>query len=320
MREAALLLGQLPSPRVWGGEAISRHLGVTTGEPIGELWLAYDDCPVLTGAHAGETVAEALRALGGAFLGPVPFARFGLELPLLAKFLDTSAWLSVQVHPDDAYAHTVERASGFHGKTEAWCILQGTGELIYGVSSSLDAETVRAAALDGSIDALLAHVIARPGDVIYVPAGTIHALGPGLLLYEVQQRSDLTYRLYDYGRPRELHLDRALEVSKLRPALPPELIEMRSDDLEVLLAAPAFLLARFAIAGSGEIRAPHESFLLLTLVEGSASWDGRDLRWGETLLIAAGESVRLAGDARFLGSFVPSPDRLARLDPRVRVP
>ena len=96
-------------------------------------------------------------------------------------------------------------------------------------------------------------------------------------------------------------------------------MQVRSGDLEVLLAAPAFLLARFAIAGSGEIRAPHESFLLLTLVEGSASWDGRDLRWGETLLIAAGESVQLTGDARFLGSFVPSSERLARLDPRARV-
>ena len=264
-------------------------------------------------------MAEALRVLGAAFLGREPFDRYGLELPLLVKLLDTSAWLSVQVHPDDAYAHDVERASGFHGKTEAWLILEGTGELVYGVSAAVDAETLRAAALDGTIGALLNRVSARPGDVIYVPAGTIHALGPGLVLYEVQQRSDLTYRLYDYGRPRELHLDRALDVSNLRPTPVPRLAEVGAGDGTVLLAAPAFLLARYAVAGRVEISAHDESFLLLTLVDGAASWDGRALRWGETLLVAAGGSVTLEGSALLLGSSIPSAARLERLDPRVRV-
>ena len=320
MVDTALLLGQLPAARVWGGNVISGHLGGNAVEPIGELWLAYDESPVLTGSHAGETVAAALTELGEAFLGPVPFERYGLELPLLVKFLDTSGWLSVQVHPDDAYAHEVERASGFHGKTEAWVILEGTGELVYGVNSTLAKATLRAAALDGSIDALLSHVNARAGDVVYVPAGTIHALGPGLVLYEVQQRSDLTYRLYDYGRPRELHLDRALDVSTLRPTPVPRLAEVDVAGRTVLLAAPAFLLARYALVGRIEICAPGESFLLLTLVTGAASWEGRALRWGETLLIAAGGSVRLEGNALLLGSSIPSPERLERLDRRVRVP
>ena len=310
------MLGQLPSTRVWGGIALSRHLGIDAHEPIGELWLAYDESPVLTGAHAGLTVAEALPALGPAFIGAEPYARYGLELPLLVKFLDAAEWLSVQVHPDDAYAHEVERASGFHGKTEAWCILSGSGELVVGVNRAVERAEVRAAALDGSIDAMLAHVRVEPGDLVYLPAGTIHALGPGLVLYEVQQRSDLTYRLYDYGRPRDLHLDRALDVAMLTPSVAPRLT---ATDGAAMLAAPAFLLSRHRITETTTIQAPKESFLLLTQIDGEARWRGRALRWGETLLVAAGAAIELEGHATLLGSCVPSAEHLSCIDPRVRV-
>ena len=310
MSEHALLLGSTPSHRIWGGTVLARHLGVIGGDPIGELWLAYDANPVLSGVHAGRRVADVLAELGSSFIGAVPFERYGLELPLLIKFLDTAEWLSVQVHPGDAFAHTVEHESGFHGKTEAWYILEGEGELIYGVSEPVGRDALRAAALEGTIGALLSHVRVAPGDVLYVPAGTIHALGPGLVLYEVQQRSDLTYRLYDYGRSRDLQLERGLEVARRNPAAAPKLVYQPGEGGTVLLASDAFMLVRHDLDGADTIAAPAESFLLLTLVNGTACWHGRDLRWGETLLIGAGSSVQLRGRGTLLASLVPSPSRL----------
>ena len=315
----ALCLEARPEKRVWGGSHISDRLGLHSDQPIGELWLAYDENPVKTGPFAGCKLSEVLRELGPSFLGEVPYARYGSELPLLVKFLDTAEWLSVQVHPDDEYAHRVEAATGFHGKTEAWYILEGEGELMYGLERVLDKENLRSALQTGQVDGLLHRERVRPGQVIYVPAGTIHALGPGLLLYEVQQRSDLTYRLYDYGRPRELHLEKGLEVSNLEPTRIPALEPMPTGEKEALLASEAFVLERHALRETLNIIAPQESFLLLTLASGEAQWAEGKLGWGDTLLIGAGKSVKLSGQAQFLASFVPSPARLAGYPPGLRV-
>lgn len=308
---APLRLQARPEKRVWGGKIISERLGLQSDEPIGELWLAYDENPVQTGPFADRKLSEVIQALGPSFLGEAPYARYGLELPLLVKFLDTAEWLSVQVHPDDEYAHRVEAATGFHGKTEAWYILEGHGELIYGLERSMDKEGLEAAFKSGDVDGLLHHEQVSPGQVIYVPAGTIHALGPGLLLYEVQQRSDLTYRLYDYGRPRELHLEKGSEVSKLEPTLIPVLKPVHDGGKDVLLASEAFVLERYTLQGASNITAPDESFLLLTLVGGEAEWAEGKLGWGDTLLIGAGKNVELNGKVEFLGSFVPSRGRLS---------
>jgi mannose-6-phosphate isomerase len=235
------------------------------------------------------------------------------------KFLNTAEWLSVQVHPDDAYAHTVEATSGFHGKTEAWYVLEGEGEVVYGLRAPVGRESLRQAALDGSLWGLLHRERVGPGQTIGVPAGTIHALGPGLLLYEVQQRSDLTYRLYDYGRPRELHLEKALDVARLEPTPRPRLQPLPGHQKEVLLACEAFVLERHALRGRRCFRAPEESFLLLTLVGGAAEWVEGRLGWGDTLLIGAQRALELVGEAEFLGAFVPSPERLAWYPQTVRM-
>ena len=206
-------------PRVWGGRRLAERFGLETDEPIGEAWMVFDENRIASGPYAGRVLAEVLPELGEAFLGRAVVERYGYRLPLMVKFLDTADWLSVQVHPDDAYARAHEAKSGWLGKAEAWVVLEAEpgAQVIYGVKRPVTREELRAAARDGSILELLNFVPVQKGDVIYVPPGTIHALGPGLLVYEVSQRSDLTYRLYDYGRGRELHLDRALNVARLEP-------------------------------------------------------------------------------------------------------
>lgn len=297
--------------RVWGGQ----RLGRGSSQPIGERWLAYDENPVSAGPFAGRPLAEVLKELGATFIGPVPFARYGLELPLLVKFLDTAEWLSVQVHPDDAYAHTVEVHTGFHGKTEAWYVLEGEGEIVYGLERATDASALRRAALDGSIWEMLHREVVRAGQVVFVPAGTIHALGPGLLLYEVQQRSDLTYRLYDYGRPRELHVEKGLAVSRLLPTPIPKL----KPSGNVLLASSAFVLERHAVRGAHRLRAPEESFLLVTPISGSLAWAEGAMDWGQTLMVGAGRGLELSGEGVVLAAYVPSPRRIEQFPVAVRV-
>jgi len=308
-----------PVSRVWGGTRIAERLGLPTEEPIGELWLAYDQNRIHSGPLAGKTLAEALLELGPRFIGKTAFDKYGLELPLLIKFLDTAEWLSVQVHPDDAYAHSVEAASGFHGKTEAWYILEGEGEIVYGLRAPMARDKLAQAAQDGTLWDWLQREWVTPEQVIPVPAGTIHALGPGLLLYEVQQRSDLTYRLYDYGRPRELHLEKGLDVAKRTPTPLPRPRPLPAHRKEVLLAGEAFALERYQLCGRLTLQAPADSFLLLTLVAGDADWPEGALFWGNTLLIGAGESIELCGQAQLLGAFVPSPDWLNSYPNSLRV-
>ncbi|MER3479207.1 MAG: mannose-6-phosphate isomerase [Meiothermus sp.] len=321
----ALVLEPRAVPRVWGGSRLALESPPSLcsarahHEPIGELWLAYDENRVLSAPLAGRRLQEVLPELGPEFLGSVPYGRYGLELPLLIKFLDTAEWLSVQVHPDDPYAHTVEAATGFHGKTEAWYVLEGHGEVVYGLERPMTRERLRQGLLDGSAWKDLHRVRVGPQDVVFVPAGTIHALGPGLLLYEVQQRSDLTYRLYDYGRGRELHLERGLDVAKLEPTPIPKLRPHPEGQKEILLASSAFVLERHRLKGRATLQAPKESFLLLTPVHAQARWEGRTLGLGETLLIGAGQEVSLEGEAELLGAFIPSRQRLNDLPASVRV-
>ena len=136
---------------------------------------------------------------------------FEAELPLLVKFVFTSERLSVQVHPDDAFAVAHEKSLG---KTEMWYVLRADpgAQLALGFREPITRERLREAALSGEIETLLHWIDVKQGDALFVPAGTVHAIGAGLALCEVQQYSDITYRLYDYGRPRELHIGRALEV------------------------------------------------------------------------------------------------------------
>lgn len=309
-RIPALCLEAQPVCRVWGGSRIKAKLGLQMEDLTGELWLAYDQNRIRSGPLAGRTLVDVLPELGAGFIGKATCDRYGLELPLLIKFIDTAEWLSVQVHPDDAYAHTVEASSSFHGKYEAWYILEGDGEIVYGLREPMERESLSRAAQDGALWDKLQREWVAAEQVIPVPAGTIHALGPGLLLYEVQQRSDLTYRLYDYGRPRELHLKKGLEVARLEPTPLPQPLPMPAQHKEILLASEHFVLERYQLRGRLTQRAPDDCFLLFTLIAGGAEWLEGPLSWGDTLLIGAGEAIELTGQAQFLGASVPPPEWL----------
>ena len=202
------------------------------------------------------------------------------EAPLLVKLLDPADWLSVQVHPPHEYALRVE---GKPGKYEAWYVLS-PGER----------------ALAGTLEEVLRRVRVEPGQVLYLPAGTIHALGPGVRVYEVQTPSDLTYRLYDYGRPRELHLEKALDVAILEPTpltLPPPEPVLGG---ERLLSTPFFDLLRYPLAGELRVRA--EGPTLLTLLEGEARLGEEVMRPPATLLLEPGEEAVFRGEGLWLAA------------------
>src|SRR5271165_3300984 len=157
----------------------------------------------------GSTRLEPWFESTGAKIGEVWFEGAG-PLPILVKFIFTTEKLSVQVHPDDVYA---AKHHNSRGKTEMWHVLAAApgARIAAGFREPVSAERLRAGALSGEIEELLAWHEARPGDTFFIPAGTVHAIGAGLTLCEIQQFSDITYRLYDYGRPRELHLAKALD-------------------------------------------------------------------------------------------------------------
>ena len=203
--------------RIWGGRRLAKTYAASSNEPLGEAWVVFDGNEVVGGRYAGRIFKEVMPDLGEEFLGREFIEKYGYEYPLMIKFIDAAEWLSVQVHPNDEYAAEFEEESGYSGKEEAWLILDAAPDarIVYGLAREASAEEVRRAALDGSLSKMLNYVKVSKGDFIYLPAGTIHALGPGILAAEVSQRSDLTYRLFDYGRGRELHIEKALEVADL---------------------------------------------------------------------------------------------------------
>ncbi len=229
-------------------------------ERIGETWQVYDENRICNRHLAEMTLAEATRRYGATLIGTRPFAQYGADFPLLAKFIDAAQPLSIQVHPDDAYAHTHERETGFHGKTEAWYILQAEegATVLYGLNETHSPADFREAIDSGAIEGLFHRLPVRAGDVIFVSAGTIHAIDSGITLFEIQQKSDLTYRVYDYGRvdaqtgqPRQLHLEKAMAVSALEPAARGAIPPLPLDDVRTLLVAcPLFALERW------QLRAP----------------------------------------------------------------
>ena len=211
----------------------------------------------------------------------------GNEPELLVKYLFTSERLSIQVHPGDEAA----RAAGYpRGKDEAWVVLDAEpdAEIGIGLTEEVDPETLRAAALDGSIEQLVDWRAAEAGDSYYSPAGTVHALGPGLTLIEVQQNVDLTYRLYDYGRPRELHLDEALAVARPGPYVAVAEPHVLSDGREILAEGPAFVLERWRGAASGALQAGDGRPVWLVPIAGGGMVEGDPLEAG-TAWLAEGE-------------------------------
>ena len=212
--EIVKLVPQL-RPRVWGGTRLG-----SSDEPIGEAWIAFADSLVAGGPHADRSIAELVAADPDAVLGFDVAARHGEAFPLLVKLLDTADWLSVQVHPSDADAERL-LGPGAPGKTEAWYVLDASpgAEGRVGLRRGTSTTELEQAVRDGSVFDLLAPVDFEPGATVLVPAGTLHTIGPGVLLYEIQQASDATFRAWDWGRPataeRPLHPDETLAVAEV---------------------------------------------------------------------------------------------------------
>lgn len=213
----------LAQERVWGGS----RLGPPRTLPIGELWLAGPWLLVADGPYRGRTLDDAAAELGPALVGSAAPSGPGPRFPLLVKLLDPAAWLSVQVHPSDAVARRLAGPDAV-GKAEAWYVLDAApdAELLAGVRLGVREADLRAAMRGGgTTTSLLARHFVTAGDVLLLVAGTLHAVGPGVLLYELQQPSDLTYRVDDWGRPasraRPLHTKEALAsvVPRSRPAV-----------------------------------------------------------------------------------------------------
>lgn len=213
------------------------------------------------------------------------------QTPLLVKLLFTSSDLSVQVHPGDAYAHLHE--NGSRGKTEMWHVLRAEpgAKLAVGLKQPETPERVREAALSGEIMDLLQWIEVRPGDTFFIPAGTIHAIGGGLALCEVQQLSDVTYRLYDFGRGRELHLYKSLDVAHLGPYL-------AKTDFPV--ECPYFRTERLECSGAVTLE-PHSSSRLCIALAGAGTIAGLPFEPGQGWEIAANEGpLRIESPAAVL--------------------
>jgi len=211
---------------------------------------------------------------------------------LLVKYLFTSEKLSVQVHPDDQQA----QARGYtRGKDEAWLILaaEPASTIALGPKVALSEDTFRSAIHDGSIADLLDWRPVKAGDFIYSPAGTVHAIGAGLTLIEVQQNLDLTYRLYDYGRPRELHVEDGVRVASLQPfeALP------APKDLSLLAAGPKFVVER--ITGRRDLNLD-EATALLVPVMGGGEVDGQSFQAGQCWKLSGEVTIDVVPDAMAL--------------------
>ncbi len=207
------------------------------------------------------------------------------EIPILVKFLFTSDRLSVQVHPNDAYARRRENSAG---KSEMWHILRAAAgaSIALGFEKPITRQRLRDAALSGEIEKLVRWIPVAAGDTYYTPAGTVHALGGGLALCEIQQQSDITYRLYDYGRPRALHLSQALEVAELGVHPGAAIPEPAGAGREVLVRSEHFTTELLRFADKAEYTA--ERLHLLIAIEGRGAFGEQAFRQGEVWVVPAG--------------------------------
>ena len=308
---------------IWGGRNLESKLGKELPPGIvAESWEiaahANGQSQVATGPMAGRTLSAVLEQWGDQLLGN---STKHDTFPLLIKLLDSTRWLSVQVHPDDRYA---QEHAGDLGKTELWVILHAEpdAELIYGLKSGVDRESFAQAAASGAIEPMLHRIPLRTGDAVYIPAGTVHALGPGAIVVEIQQNSDTTYRLYDWGRSgadgnaRQLHISQALDVTDWRivePAIakPPVLpspagwVRETLADLRTIGGAAA---ANLRTASGAETACPYFRAERLTAQPGTVwedSCDGSSFQiWGalsgRVALHWDGEPVELQGVAWLL--------------------
>ncbi len=304
--------------RLWGGSFLKEKLHKDCSkEPIGESWeistVAGFTSVVAEGPWAGKTLTEMIAAFPEALLGKKCVKQYGAEFPLLIKFIDAQKPLSVQVHPNDDIALKKHNSKG---KSESWYILHAepNAELILGFKHKIKPEEYKKLALENRLEEVLNRVKVKKGDAVYVPAGLIHAIGGGIVLAEIQQASDITYRVYDYdridaktGTKRALHHDMALAAINFDLEQQEVLqIEEKPNQSNLFLDTPFFKTAFLVVEESIKLDyKTRDAFSVLICVEGEASLMANDhslmITKGQTILIpAALEGILLKGKAKFL--------------------
>jgi mannose-6-phosphate isomerase len=288
---APLRIEPIFSPRIWGARSLAPLFPEKSNlaEPIGEAWLTGIDCRVDSWPFRGRTLGETWREMPAEWRG-TQFAT-GDVFPLLVKFIFPTEKLSIQVHPNDAYAAAHEQAAGGRGKTEMWHVVSAEpdAQVLFGLKPGVGKREF----LDGlekhTLETLLqAHPVSA-GDTIFVPAGTPHTIGAGMVICEVQQNSDLTYRVYDYGRvdaagkPRELHIDKALAVMNFGGTIGAKTnpVPLPADDHEAWLLAACRYFAT-------ERREASEAFTIAS-----------DPRHFDLLIVLSGEGILRTLDFAF---------------------
>ena len=284
---------------IWGGTTLKKWGKQSNESNIAEAWeLSFrDDGPTLL--PDGRTLKDVATKedLGAK---PQHFPYF----PVLIKLIDSESNLSIQVHPSDDYALKHENS---FGKTEMWHIIAarpGAG-LYLGFKRETSEEEVRRCIANNTLTDLLQFIPVKPGENYFIPSGTVHAIGAGVTLCEIQQNSNLTYRLYDYGRlgkdgkKRELHVDKAMKVVSFKPYRP------------IVFATPImgecayFRSILGKVSGKAEIAAPTDSFASLTFLSGKGRFIGIDYKQGDTFFIPAGKSGEIEGEGDYVLTIVP---------------
>lgn len=294
MKPYALFLNAPVVDRPWGGRRLAEEYGFDGFERTAEAWVVstHPDgmCTVKNGPLAGMPLDAAWAALGQE------------AFPVLIKLIDAAEALSVQVHPDDAYAARVE---GDVGKTEMWYVVgsQPDTRILYGFDRAVDRAEFAARIADGTLLDVCNLVPAEVGDTFFIEAGTLHAIGAGALIAEVQQNSNLTYRVFDYGRPRELHVEKALDVTVTAPPARPygaigDTVAVEGGTVRPLAACELFTVQLRCAEGQMTMGAA-DSFAALLLLDGEAdvTADGETVHMtkGQSALLPVGVTVRVSG-------------------------
>ena len=306
MRPAPIRIEPIFSPRLWGARSLAPLYPEKSNltEPLGEAWLTGVDCRIASGPFAGKKLGSAWTEMSAEWRGSQLAAE--ANFPLLVKFIFPTEMLSLQVHPDDAYASAHEKAAGGRGKTEMWHAVSAMAgaRLLLGLKPGVNKEKFREGVASHTLEDLFEEQSVRTGDTFFVPAGTPHSIGPNMVICEVQEYSDLTYRVYDFGRvdahgqPRELHVEKALQVTNFgKPAggkvtsLP---LPADGATRSLLAACRYFATERWECSAKCEIPVDPERFELIVILEGAGSfaWPDSAARYhrGECWLVPASQA------------------------------
>jgi mannose-6-phosphate isomerase len=321
------------SPRPWGSLSLAPFFPEQSNlaEPLGEAWMTGNECRFANGPFEGKSLRDAWPKMPPEWTGTL--TRGDDRIPILVKFIFTEQKLSVQVHPDDEYAAAHEKEAGGRGKTEMWYAMRAEpgAEVMVGLRPGATKQKFQRAIQNGTAEDWLEHVPLQAGDAVFVPAGTAHTIGPGLALCEIQEHSDLTYRVYDYnrrdarGNARELHVEKALDVISFGEQRGGKIAPARMDRggwVETYFAACRyFATAKWEFSKPLAAASSREHFDLLIFLDGRGSirWGGERVEYAPMqtwMLPGALGAYELAPDSptALLRAFVPGDlDEFARL-------